>query len=294
MLLIDGSKPHYRANLHTHTTESDGRKTPEECMAMYREAGYDILSLTDHRKVTHVTQVPEGLLLIPGIELDYLLPGQAIHLLGLGVTDEAAEKWIRYGDPQQGVDTIRDCGGLCVLAHPAWSLNDPATMAGLKGIDCTEMWNSVSDLPYNAARADSSSLLDSLWSNHPDTLMPVLASDDTHFYGSEFTRGWSMIEADALTVPAVLDAIRAGKVYATQGPVFRRLEYVEDEIRVECSPCSTIIFYSNAPWVAERARCGADQTAAVYQPGRLDRYVRVQLIDADGNSAWSMPIRLHD
>lgn len=28
MLLIDGSHRHYRANLHTHTTMSDGQKTP--------------------------------------------------------------------------------------------------------------------------------------------------------------------------------------------------------------------------------------------------------------------------
>ncbi len=52
MRLFSDSVPFFRANFHTHTTESDGRATPEEAMKQYREAGYDILALTDHRKIT--------------------------------------------------------------------------------------------------------------------------------------------------------------------------------------------------------------------------------------------------
>lgn len=38
----------HKANLHTHTTESDGRFTPPEVVRMYAEAGYTILAITDH------------------------------------------------------------------------------------------------------------------------------------------------------------------------------------------------------------------------------------------------------
>ncbi len=38
----------YRANLHTHTTVSDGRMHPHEAVDMYHEWGYKILSITDH------------------------------------------------------------------------------------------------------------------------------------------------------------------------------------------------------------------------------------------------------
>ena len=38
----------YRGNLHTHSTASDGRKTPAEVCAFYRAQGYDFISLTDH------------------------------------------------------------------------------------------------------------------------------------------------------------------------------------------------------------------------------------------------------
>ena len=38
----------WRGNLHTHTTASDGTLTASQVSAVYREAGYDFLALTDH------------------------------------------------------------------------------------------------------------------------------------------------------------------------------------------------------------------------------------------------------
>src|SRR6478736_3464982 len=38
----------WRGNLHTHSTISDGRVSPEAVIAAYRDEGYDFVSLTDH------------------------------------------------------------------------------------------------------------------------------------------------------------------------------------------------------------------------------------------------------
>lgn len=44
---------HYKANLHTHTTQSDGSGTPSEVIYHYHEiGGYAILAITDHSKNT--------------------------------------------------------------------------------------------------------------------------------------------------------------------------------------------------------------------------------------------------
>ena len=40
----------HRGNLHTHSTNSDGTKSPREVCAAYRRRGYDFISLTDHFK----------------------------------------------------------------------------------------------------------------------------------------------------------------------------------------------------------------------------------------------------
>ena len=44
---LNGAK-RLKINLHLHTTDSDGRKTPEEAAAIYRAAGYDVIAVTDH------------------------------------------------------------------------------------------------------------------------------------------------------------------------------------------------------------------------------------------------------
>ena len=38
----------WRGNLHTHSTRSDGLRSPEEVCRFYEAAGYDFLALTDH------------------------------------------------------------------------------------------------------------------------------------------------------------------------------------------------------------------------------------------------------
>lgn len=44
---------HYKANLHTHTTVSDGMLNPHMVVDNYHELGYDILAVTDHNAVTY-------------------------------------------------------------------------------------------------------------------------------------------------------------------------------------------------------------------------------------------------
>jgi hypothetical protein len=42
----------YKANLHTHTTRSDGRMNPQTVVDKYQAHGYAILAVTDHNEVT--------------------------------------------------------------------------------------------------------------------------------------------------------------------------------------------------------------------------------------------------
>jgi len=40
----------HKANLHCHTTISDGKHTPKEVKAIYQEKGYGIIAFTDHNE----------------------------------------------------------------------------------------------------------------------------------------------------------------------------------------------------------------------------------------------------
>ncbi len=47
--LLPQTGTYYKANLHCHTTFSDGRLTPEEIKKAYQEQGYSVVAYTDHR-----------------------------------------------------------------------------------------------------------------------------------------------------------------------------------------------------------------------------------------------------
>jgi 3',5'-nucleoside bisphosphate phosphatase len=75
-----------RADLHCHSTASDGTGPPAEVMARARAAGLDVIALTDHDTVAGHAEaagaLPAGLTLVPGIELSCRLRGRSVHLLG--------------------------------------------------------------------------------------------------------------------------------------------------------------------------------------------------------------------
>ena len=60
------------ANLHTHSTLSDGNFTPLELKELYLSNGYDAIAFTDHRKcIPHPDLTDEKFLAITGTELDF-------------------------------------------------------------------------------------------------------------------------------------------------------------------------------------------------------------------------------
>ncbi|MBQ1965129.1 MAG: PHP domain-containing protein, partial [Clostridia bacterium] len=59
----------YKGNLHTHTTRSDGIKTPEQTKKEYREMGYDFIAITDHWAYGESAEAdPSGLIVLSGAE----------------------------------------------------------------------------------------------------------------------------------------------------------------------------------------------------------------------------------
>lgn len=74
-----------RADLHSHSTASDGTCAPAEVMRRARAAGLDVISLTDHDTVAGHDEarqaLPPGLTLLPGMELSCRLHGHSVHML---------------------------------------------------------------------------------------------------------------------------------------------------------------------------------------------------------------------
>lgn len=79
-----------RADLHLHTTNSDGRESPETVIAKAKEAGLSVIAITDHNRFTFTeTRQYEDMTILPGIEfsVEYFVPARndtiEIHVVGI-------------------------------------------------------------------------------------------------------------------------------------------------------------------------------------------------------------------
>lgn len=76
------------ADLHTHTTCSDGQLEPQALLDAAAQRGIHVLAITDHDTLAGWDAVHHaaagGLELIPGVELSVTVGEQEIHLLGYG------------------------------------------------------------------------------------------------------------------------------------------------------------------------------------------------------------------
>ncbi len=75
-----------RIDLHTHSDRSDGTLSPREVVLAARDAGLDVLGLTDHDTAEGWAEAREaalevGLELMPGMEISCELAGRSVHLL---------------------------------------------------------------------------------------------------------------------------------------------------------------------------------------------------------------------
>lgn len=84
------------ADLHLHTTASDGTLTPSELLLLARREGISTVAITDHDTVSGIAEakceLPEGMRLIPGVEFSCIYDGETpflFHLLGYGIDYES-------------------------------------------------------------------------------------------------------------------------------------------------------------------------------------------------------------
>ncbi len=94
---------HIQADLHTHSTASDGVLSPEELLQLATDKQLDYFAITDHDTIAGYLSVREkavaiGINLIAGLELSTLWSGIGIHIVGLNFdpTHSAMIKLLQY------------------------------------------------------------------------------------------------------------------------------------------------------------------------------------------------------
>jgi len=134
------------ADLHVHTTASDGTMTLSELPAIAREAGVDVVAVTDHDRFHPDLDGPvverAGVTLIRGIELRVDAGDQRVDLLGFGVRETdaltetvAAIQRDRIERGRRIVDCVEDRLGVDLGINPAEGLGRPHIARAIAATD---------------------------------------------------------------------------------------------------------------------------------------------------------------
>lgn len=105
-ILLDDGKKQYKANLHAHSTESDGKLSVNELTVKYKAEGYSVLAITDHETpLRHSGLSTDDFLLLDGYEA-YIRPSSKcifnrfkpeIHLNLIAKSQSNKEEWMEAG-----------------------------------------------------------------------------------------------------------------------------------------------------------------------------------------------------
>ena len=291
----------YKGNLHCHTTKSDGGLSPDEVINWYSNHGYSFLSITDHNRVTKPTPKQSNFLMIPGIELTSHGGVMEYHVIGIGVNEMPIGP---FHHPQETINSINALGGYSIIAHPYWhdlQLDDLLSIRGHLGIEIfnTSCWVEIK-------KGKSLVHWDALLRRGPS--LWGFASDDAHFKIPDFGGGWIMVKSENLDQNSILESIRLGNFYSSMGPEFFDISIEKNLLHVRCSPVRSIYvlgqyYYSpvsvNA-WDDQPGDSGISQlllpettgkaiTQATFKLDPRQEFLRVEITDFYGRSAWSNP-----
>ena len=294
----------YRGNLHLHSTNSDGRRSPEETLAGYRAKGYDFVSLTDHflpkdgvdpvvsdtvgLRMEDFTTILGAEIHGPGMEC-----GDLWHIVANGLP--ADFEWIgREETGREVAERARAAGAFISIAHPFWSstsIVDADTLVDLA--DTVEVYNHGCEVEVD--RGESWHFADLLLAK--GHRLNAIATDDAHFnYPGDAERdaygGWVMVKAEALDPDSLLTALKAGHYYSSTGADLHDLRIEGDTLTIECSPAEVIIV-SGEGSRSQRVMPGPVTGGTVsLAPFRRGGWCRVTVVGTDGGRAWSNPIWL--
>ena len=303
----------YKVNMHSHSTLSDGKQTPEELKELYMAQGYSAIAYTEHTRLhdlTHLTD--ENFVAILSYEIDFLnkekapfcfvdQPTEFAHMeavhMNLYARDPHNAAAIELKDLKteftleninEAVRRAREAGFFVIYNHPHWSMNTHELYANLKGVQGLEIVNGASnvasDLDYTPHVYDEMTC--------SGQRLICVGGDDNHYYPTHFFRAWTVMKADELTHEALIGAMEAGNSYASTGPEIYDL-YLDEEdgemkvtIRTSAAAgiyCSTATRRRYRKLMNENG--GVPLTEATFKINPTDFCFRISVKDEHGNHA---------
>ena len=310
----------YKGNIHSHTTLSDGRLTPSEAVKLYKENGYDFLSLSEHDYYVDLRSEfdTDDFILLPAVEASVILydndglriKTHHIHgMLGnkemqvkagdqLIKHDERLEVPIYHGQwdglkaAQEVIDRLISKGCFVTYNHPSWSRVEIHEVVGLRHVWAMEIYNYATVV--ECGEGYNSVFWDSMLRMGNDVY--GFASDDNHNLPHLFDSlgGYIMVRAEELTHECIVNHMLNGDYYFSSGPEIYQWGIDGNKVYISCSDVKYIHFIAGGP-INSSETIVKKEKVLEYGEHILrgnETYIRIECVDSEGNTAWTNAIRL--
>ena len=260
--LLRANGPFYKANLHCHTTLSDGKMTARQVRDWYHSHGYSIVAFTDHSRYAVYPELKsDDFLPVPGVEVAFIcldpqnppLKYRLCHLNFLARDPGKAvyvpeEPTYDLGVMNRYIAKMKQNGWLCTLNHPGWSLQTTEEIHGLIGLDGFEVYNHTSHALDNNGdgQAHYAMFLNSgrrAWAVAADDNYAGFDEDGNICAADDTLGGYVMISMPSLSYAEFADSFENGRFYASTGPTIHRLyiDEAKDAVILDCSPVKRVV-----------------------------------------------------
>jgi len=316
-----GKYGQYKANLHTHTMVTDGWMNPQTVVDKYRERGYRILAITDHRAVVYpwqefskftisgkTDQRIKHVVLKPQ-EDEPIYPGDAefkdVNPSEVGMVDiQGGELWFKKhelncffsdysgADSEGFLDTLTAKGGIAVMNHPgryklpaAWYVDLYQQYSPIVGF---EVFNCDNRYPNDRQ----------LWDSILTVMAPVrpvwgFSNDDMHSM-RDLGKDWNVFllpEANQQNVRYAIENGISYFIHAPQGhkgllaPAINSIEVnpKSGKIKIDASGYDSIVWVSCGIKVHRGSRLNVKKLPAD------GKYVRAELYGAGNSIVCTQP-----
>ena len=308
--LLRKNGPFYKANLHCHTTNSDGRMTAAEVKDWYQSHGYSIVGFTDHSNyLPHPELQSEDFLAIYGFEGAFICKDpktknkkyKCCHLNFWAADPEHCvytpeEFTYDVGVINRYIAKMKAGGWLCGLNHPSWSLQTSEEINSIRGIDSFEVYNHHSYVLDNNGEDQANYAIYLREGNRAW----CTATDDNHSDGDDTLGGYIQISMPGLTYENFVKAFRAGSFYASSGPEFKNL-YIDEErdmLVMDCSPVAHVLVKGVHTVRAFRLASTQDDITHAEVPlapiREIEPHFRVEIATKDMLRAYAQPYWFDD
>lgn len=280
----------FKGNLHTHCTRSDGDLPVEEVIRRYRSHGYDFLAMSDHFLPDYEYPVTDTrsyrsetftTLVAAELHASKTLNDELWHVLAVGLP-------VDFERPRQGEGIVElasraaGAGAFIGIVHPAWYGLQPEDARILSFAHAVEVYNHGSQIENE--RGDGWGLCDTLLNE--GRRLHGFATDDAHHLTHDVFGGWVCVKAEALDPDLILESLKDGLFYSSQGPQIHDIRVEDDEILVDCSPAKAVVVSGRGS--RGGSVFGTGLTQARFPLKRFkDSFFRITVVDTVGLKAWS-------